>query len=242
MNDKTRGIVIDQIDYKDADAIITVVGQDFKKVSLYVKGYKKITSKNVYATQLFDESEFLFDYQQDKVNILKSASLIDEYAGIKADYEKMCIGSVILEAVKNGVDSEENLYSLLHSALSTLNDTDQPYLVLNLFLARMLDILGNGPFVDGCVVCASGKNIETVSVEEGGFICHDCNNELHHRIKTNEFLKKFRYINKASFEVYDKLLDLQLNDTDLTSMLLQFLMEQSGIVLKSVKSLTNINF
>ena len=84
MNDKVRGIVIRQIDYKDNDAIITVYTDEYDRISLYVRGYKKITSRNVYATQIFDESDFLFDYNPvSRFQTLKTASLVNEHKGIK---------------------------------------------------------------------------------------------------------------------------------------------------------------
>ena len=98
MNDLIKGIVINSIEYKENDAIITILTNEFGKVALYVKGYKKITSKNVYATQLFDYSNFLFDYKPDKsIQILKSANLIKQFSDIKTDYEKI---SMLLLYVK----------------------------------------------------------------------------------------------------------------------------------------------
>ena len=57
-----------------------------------------------------------------------------------------------------------------------------------------------------------------------------------------EFLKKFRYINKASFDKYDKLLSLDLNDFKLTDMLVDIMVNYSGIKLNSYRLLTNINY
>ena len=41
MNDLIKGIVINSIEYKENDAIITILTNEFGKVALYVKGYKK---------------------------------------------------------------------------------------------------------------------------------------------------------------------------------------------------------
>ncbi len=239
MNDLIKGIVINSIEYKENDAIVTIITKEFGKVALYVKGYKKITSKNVYATQLFDHSNFLFDYNPNKsIQILKSANLINQFSNIKTDYEKIAIASVICETADA---VEENVYDLLFETLTLLNDENQQYLVLNVYLVTMLNILGIAPFVDGCVNCGRTDSIESISISEGGFICSYCNREFNDEIFELEYLKKFRVINKASFDVYDKLITLNLNDFKLTNMLIEILINFSGIYLKSYQSLVNLN-
>ena len=50
------------------------------------------------------------------------------------------------------------------------------------------------------------------------------------------FLKKFRLINKASFEVLDKLQGLDLNDYQLSAVLMEFLITHSGLNVISWRS------
>lgn len=239
MNDLIKGIVINSIEYKENDAIVTILTNEYGKIALYVKGYKKITSKNVYATQLFNHSNFLFDYNPSKsIQILKSANLIKQFSDIMIDYEKIAVASVICE-IANAV--EDNIYDLLFKTLTKLNDTDQIYLVLNVYLVAILALLGISPYVDGCINCGRTNNIESISIKEGGFICSYCNREFNDEIFDVDFLKNFRIINKASFDVYDTLLTLNLNDFKLTDMLMQILINYSGIYLKSYQSLINLN-
>ncbi len=240
MNDEFKGIVTDVLDYKDNDAIITVMSDKYGKISLYVKGYKKITSKNVYATQLFDHSVFQIDFNETKnIQILKSATLLNEFTSIRADYEKITVGSVMSEIA--GKLEQENVYEILLQSMNALNDLDQCNLVLDLYLVDILHRLGIYPNVDECVLCNNTNAIEAVSVEAGGFICRNCNRDIQAEKNSVDILKKFRIINKASFEVLDKLLPLEMNDYKITDILMMFLVTYSGIYLKSYKSLTNLN-
>lgn len=240
MNDKATGIVIKQIDYKDNDAIITVYCPEFDKISLYVKGYKKITSKNVYATQLFDESTFLFDYNPARgFQILKSASLLNEHAMIKADYDKTVIASLICEVADELWP--EGGYSDLKSALDMLDDCPESYTVLNLYLAQALKQAGIGPNVDGCSICGSTEGIEAVSMSEGGFVCHKCNSQLHLPVSEVSYLRQVRIINKASFEVADKLIGLGLDSFKLTELLMSFMNNYLDANFRSYKSLVNLH-
>ncbi|MGN1398806.1 MAG: DNA repair protein RecO [Erysipelotrichaceae bacterium] len=240
MNDRIDGIVVNQIDYKENDQIITVVSKDYGKLSLYVKGFKKINSKNSSACQLLDYSSFLLDYYPHKnIQILKSASLIEQYQSIKQDYQKIAISSLMCE-ISSQTDNA-NDFAVLKQSLDLLTATEQPYLVLNLFLAQHLRQLGIAPYVDGCVICNRNNRIETISINDGGFLCSDCNDNQIEKISL-DFLKKFRYINKATLDKYDKLLQLDLDDFKLTDMLVDIMVNYSGISLKSYRLLTNINF
>lgn len=240
MNETVKGIVIDVKDYKENDALITVMTQSYGKLAFVVKGYKKITSKNAYATQLFDHSIFQFDYRENQtIQLLKTAVLTNDFTNIRQDYEKITVASVICEIASKLMD--ENTYALLVESFTQLNSLDQANLVLDLFLVEVLHCLGIYPNVDGCVLCGDHTSIETISLEAGGYLCAKCNREIKSENVDVDLLRKFRIINKASFAVLDKLLPLNMNEYRLTDILMMFFVTYSGIYLKSYKSLTNLN-
>jgi len=239
MNDQTLGIVCNTIDYKDNDAIISCFSKDYGKLSFYVKGYKKITSKNVYATQLFDVSEFLFDYNPSKqIQVLKTASLKDEHLKIKQDYEKLSIASTIVELSMLTLENDD--YEFLNQSLQLIDNTQQPITVFNVFLAMLLEKCGINPQVDNCCLCGNTNGIESISIEDGGFVCGNCNKQVHQSNYDNEMLKKFRIINKANYDVIEKLYPLNFNDFNLSQLLMSFVDFYLDIKLKSYKNLLNI--
>ena len=239
MNEIIEGIVVSVNDYKDNDAIINILTRQYGKISLYVRGQKKISGKNIYATQLLNRSSFMFDYYPNKnMQHLKSAIVIDTFSNIRSDYEKITIASLICEISENC--AQENIYDLLLKSLDNLDKSDQPYLVLNLFLSEILTVLGISPYVDGCVLCGRNDNIETISLEDGGFLCRKCNQGLN-KVMSPSLLLKFRYINKANIDIIDKLINLDLNKFELTDIMMNILVVYSGIRVNSYKSLTNLN-
>lgn len=234
MNESDNVIVLNQIDYKDNDAIISVLTQNYGKFSFYVKGYKKITSKNVYACQLFDNSNFLFDLNESKnVQVLKSATLINDFSNIKADYDKMVIASIMCE-ILNSLD-DNNLYNFALKSLQLLENTNEPILIYNLFIVQIMNLLGINAYVDGCVMCDDNKNIVTISIVDGGFVCNNCNKQIHLPHMDVELLRKFRVINKANYDVIDKLQGY--NDYKLTELLMGVFTNYSGMNLISYKAL-----
>ena len=240
MNDKTVGIVIKENDAKENDVILTVYTKDFGKLSFYAKGLKKSTSKNAYACQMFDYSEFLLDYNDARdIQILKSASLKNEFVNIKGDYEKLGLASVMVEIIDK--IAEDDMYDFLYAALDLLDRSQEMYTVFNIFLAQILKYVGLQPMVDGCVICGNTQNIETISLNDGGFVCHDCNSTLNIKKRDVAFLRNFRIINKASFEVYDKLTGQGFDDYNLAELLMEFLIMHSGLRVRSWRSVTSLH-
>ncbi len=237
MSDILTGYVIKTNDVKDNDVILSVYTRDYGIVSLYARGIKKSTSKNAYACQLFDYSEFLIEMNQMKsMQLLKSATLKKEFLGIRSDYDRLALASVVIELA--GYLEEDNIFDLLDMTLKLLDSHKEPFTVFELFVVRYLDLLGLSPEVDGCVLCGDTRNIETISVSDGGFVCRNCNRQLHLKPRDAGFLKNFRIINKASFEVLDKIEGLGLNEYRLSALLMEFLMTHSGLTVRSWRSVS----
>ena len=105
---------------------------------------------------------------------------------------------------------------------------------------KILDLLGISPEVDCCVVCGETDGIETISVADGGFLCRSCNTATHLKPVEVDFLRRFRIINKAGFEVLDKIMGIGLNDWKLADLLVEFLVTHSGMNLRSWRSMKSL--
>jgi len=239
MDSKIKGIVLKSIDAKENDVILTVYLENIGKVGLYARGIKKMSSKNAYACQLFDKSEFMFDNGTPSgLKLLKSAALIESYPNIKKDFERLALASIALEII-NQIE-ENDMYDTLVKVLELIEKDDEPYTALDIFIVEVLRKIGIEPVVDGCAICGGLDKIETISIDDGGFICSNCN-EMHLKSMDVEMLKNFRIVNKANYQVYDKIKGLKINNFALTKLLLDFFMSHSGVSLRSIKALENIN-
>ncbi|MBR0138607.1 MAG: DNA repair protein RecO, partial [Erysipelotrichaceae bacterium] len=224
-----------QTPYKDNDEILTVLSENYGVISLYGKGLNKIAAKNAAGCQLFSYSEFTFDYNETRSSqVLKSATLKNGFANIRQDYDLMVIASLICEIAKNL--PEDDWYQLLYDTMYGLNDLNQPYLILSLFVSVVLKKLGISPEVDECVVCGEKTGIETISVEDGGFLCTQCNRSTHYPKMGRDVLYKFRLVNKGDFNVLDKLLELNVNSLEIARLQMEFFITHSGVALKSYRS------
>lgn len=149
-------------------------------------------------------SELMFDYkEQATLFSLKSARVLAAHRHIREDLEKMTIAQVmceiadkLLEQGESDLEAAGEVYELLSVSLDRLDSETDSYLILAQFTALALKTEGIEPVVDECVLC-SNTQVQTISVEDGGFLCAECAAMVHARPMEVGALKRFRLINKA---------------------------------------------
>lgn len=226
MNDKIEALVLKINDYKENDLIMECITPDRSFLSLVGKGSKKVNGKNhFYNLCLY---EFIVDYKDNKTMFtIHNSKLIKNYY---SDNLKMTAYKNIL--VELTLKSKELYTSEMYNNLLFTFDNMQEsnmYLLGSLYLSYILKINGITPIVDKCVVCGN-KRVVSISNKLGGFVCLEHSND---RLNVNE-LKKFRLINKAVFNNYDSIKDIEYNFNDF-SLLINFFMHNSDTNLKSFK-------
>ncbi len=65
MNDRIIGFILNQRDYKESAVILTVLTEDYGKISLIAAGVKKMTSRNAGSILPYTKAEFQLDYRDD---------------------------------------------------------------------------------------------------------------------------------------------------------------------------------
>ncbi len=246
MNDKYEGIILKQNDYRENDALISVLFKDLGKYTLSCKGVRKLTSKNSMSVRPFLTSEFLFDYVETKSMFnLKNATVIKSRKNITENLTKMSLSTLICQIVdvthlNDYLDILDEVFNLLEFCLDKINNENYEILTSCLFIASYLDIIGLKPNVDGCTMCSSSQ-ISGISITEGGFLCktHSSNVSTIKDLDLDN-LKKFRLINKAdisNYEVLKNLIDFNMKDLNV---LIEFFEYHTGIKLNSSKILNMI--
>ncbi len=189
-----EGIVIRQVQYKEKDAMISVLTKD-GTVSFLARGILNPTSKNASSCLLFAYSNFTLNSRQDKLT-LTQGKLIKSYYHLYESLEKMAAIQLVCELIIKCLDEDNgNIYPYLRNMLENLSeDYDSKTLTL-ICIAHILKESGYALEYDECVKCGNKKNIVSYSFNEGGFLCYHCigkNNPL-----SSEHLKTFRYIFKV---------------------------------------------
>ena len=142
------------------------------------------------------------------------------------------IADKILPGGQEDLAAAQAVYDLLDTSLQRLDGDAFHELVLCQYLAGILKVEGIEPLVDECVLCGS-RRVQTISVEEGGFLCARCAGAMGaHSVGVAE-LKKFRLINKAAPEHYSLLQQYGPWTKKDAEFLIRFLIVHTGLQLES---------
>lgn len=245
--ERIEALILKQQDYRENDALITVLSRDYGKLGFVCRGIRKMASKNAVSCTPFVQSELMFEYkEQATLFALKSARVLISHHRLREDLEAMSIAQVMAEIADKSLQQGNNdgeaaaaFFDLLSLSLTRLDSDPDRWLVLGQYLAGVLAIEGLEPTVDECVLCGSTQ-IQTVSIEDGGFLCANCAQAVHARPLEVSDLRRFRLINKGTaehFEVLKKYGPWTKKDAEL---LIQFLMLHSGMKLESWRFLERL--
>ena len=143
---RIEAVILKQQDYRENDALITVLSKDYGKLGFVCRGIRKMASKNAVSCMPFVLSELMFDYkEQATLFSLKSARVLAAHRHIREDLEKMTIAQVmceiadkLLEQGESDLEAAGELYELLSVSLDRLDSEADSYLILAQFTALAL--------------------------------------------------------------------------------------------------------
>lgn len=178
-------IVLRYANYRDNDRMLTLFSPTQGRIEALARGCRKPRSPILNASELFALGDFEL-YQKGAHLTVVSAQMIETFYPLRADFDRLSVGTYLLNVVENivqpGVPAQELFMLLLHT-LSRLTFTDQPWRPLVAgFLLHLSACEGFRPRLRHCVHC--GKRLaETESTwfdhAEGGLVCYDCHTKAH---------------------------------------------------------------
>jgi len=177
---KTDGVVIHRIDFKESDLIVTLYTADLGKVTGIAKGAKRSKRRFVNKLQPFSYIRIVFSEGRGGLIRLDEADMIRPFFRISEDISKVLYGSYFLEMVKEMTGEKESnpqLFELLVTFLSLLNDSPPREEYPRIFELRFLDLLGYRPRLTECSICSqrlSPTDGAWFSYRHGGSICERC--------------------------------------------------------------------
>lgn len=183
---KTEAIILRSMKYGETSRILTLYTRDFGRMSVIVKGARGAKSKFGSALDVMSHSAVvMYKKDQRELQLLTQADLIEQYRGIAEHPDRLMYGFALLEflsATVHGEEAHEELYDVLASSLSALNDEGaRPVNVLLHYLLRLIHLLGLAIDVQHCVRCRADFGAEQTlqrfaafSEMQGGFTCAEC--------------------------------------------------------------------
>ncbi len=171
-----KGLVLRVTDYKDHDALLTLLSPNHGKITVKARGLRRKNSPLVAPCQLLAYGEFtLFEYRgQYTVN---DAYAIELFQPLRRDICKLSLGTYFAQ-VSELISQEDlpnpELLSLLLNCLYGLAKLDLPEMMIKaVFEMRAACLAGYTPDLFGCHVCGQ-QNPDRFDLSEGQLECHTC--------------------------------------------------------------------
>lgn len=181
--ESTKLIVLNSNPYKESDVLVDVFTKDFGRMTLLVRGAKKISSKMIGHLEIFSLSNVMI-IKGRGLDYVGGVSVIKAWQGIREDFNKMFytgkIVALFSSLVKDNV-KDERLFSLLSKYLQTIDeedgfDKDKGALIFLKFSLSFLQEMGYKPEMNNCLSCH--KKLEAggnyFDLRSGGVVCLNC--------------------------------------------------------------------
>ncbi len=176
----TKGFVLRQRNYGEADRILTVFTEKLGVVTAIAKGARKYKSHQGQAASLFCYSEFSLCAGK-SMYTLRGATLINSFYNITTSLEKLSLASFLCDITSYFLPEaspEKEVLSFLLNTMHILSSKDRDlFLMKAVYEIKFLSMIGYEIEASCCVSCQS-ENVCHFSAEKGGLLCEKCGEGL----------------------------------------------------------------
>ena len=173
-------IVLRYANYRENDRMLTLFSPTRGRIEALSRGCRKPKSPLVAASELFSLGEYEL-YEKNGHMTVISAVLTETFYPLRLDYDRLAVGTYLLNlcelVVQPGANAQDLFMLLLHT-LSRLTFSDQDWRpLLAGFLLHFSNCEGYRPALDACVHCGQvipENEAAWFDPEEGGICCADC--------------------------------------------------------------------
>lgn len=177
MDIKTRGLVLRETEYRDADKILTVLTETEGRLTISARGAKRKNSKFTAAAQHLAFSELEL-YERAGKWYLREAHTVELFDGLRTDIALLAIGcyfAELLEAISDEDSPDPGILDLGLTALYILSKSDRDSeLIKAIFELRLMCMAGYAPYLDACFYCGRLSPAGAVFDLTGGAISCRC--------------------------------------------------------------------
>lgn len=143
----TKAVVLNRLNYGEADRILTIITPDHGKVRAIAKGVRKEKSKLAGGIELFSISNVSYIPGKREIGTLISTRLQTNYGNIVKDLPRTQLGYQVLKTLDKVTEDEcgPEFFDLLAETMQALNDRIDLNLIECWFNMRLLNLLGHEP-------------------------------------------------------------------------------------------------
>ena len=199
---KTQAIVLNKVDFKDNDRVLTLFSAQKGKITASCKGVKKQNSKLRPSSEVFAFGTYILAESKGRYTVTGYDS-IDSFFELRDDFDRLTLGVLFLKICEKSISQGEGnyeLFSLLINCLHKLREPSvAPGFVASVFLFKYACVMGYQPEITNCAKCSNNSDLLFFSASAGGVLCKNCN-ETEHMAITGGCLKYIQKICYGDFE------------------------------------------
>ena len=174
----TKGLILREVRYKEADRILTILTESEGKITAKARGALRKSSRTAAATQQLTWSELTLFGNRGKWTA-NEGSVIEGFDGLRGDIASLALGSYFSECLDAFGAEEEADAALLQLGLNSLYALSRalhdPLLIKAAFELRLMTLTGFQPNVEACVFCGiTEPENPCLGIETGGLCCRAC--------------------------------------------------------------------
>ena len=212
-----QGVVLNCVDYKEKDKLLTIFTLQEGKISAILKGCKNANAKLKFAFQPFCFAEYTIE---DK-GVISQAELKESFFELSQNYDRYIVGCKMLETINKitleNVSNSELFIALLKSLnlLMNYNNINEKVIFAN-FLLQVLQTQGYKLNFNNCANCSS-KMLTSYHYDFsiGGIVCVGCKSAYSMPISQEVFvaikgLTNIDFSNISNLKISQENLDISL--------------------------------
>lgn len=176
MYKKIQAIVLREVEYKDADKLLTVLSRDDGRLTLRARGVRRSRSPLKSACQLLAYSEFtVFEYRE--FCTVNEAVPLELFQELRRDLDLLALASYfaqVAEVLSQEDAPNEELLSLLLNCIYALCRLDRPNgQIKAVFELRAACLAGYAPDLSACRICGNVEP-DRFLLQDGCLECAGC--------------------------------------------------------------------
>jgi len=178
---KTEGIVLKRIEVSNTSTTVVWLTRDHGRLATLIKGAQRPKSFFLGRVDVFYTCELLY-YARDRehLHFARECSPLRTRPALRRRWKSAAVASYWCDLVQRVLPwgtPQPVLYDLLDTALDAIAAATVSAAQVYWFELRVLDLLGQAPRWDRCVLCGSKLPVDAAAVfsaEQGGLICQGC--------------------------------------------------------------------
>ena len=174
----TKGLILREVRYNEADRILTILTESEGKITAKARGALRKSSRTGAATQQLTWSDLTLFGNRGKWQV-NEGSVIEGFEGLRTDIARLALGSYFSECLDAFGAEEQPEPALLQLGLNSLfalsRDLRDPLQIKAAFELRLMTLTGFQPNVNACVYCGKTEPEDPcLGIETGGLCCRAC--------------------------------------------------------------------